>query len=167
MCGSWRSLVQGKYRKLGDRLLGIVELAGEEKHDANFSPELYQAAIRQVAEEASQYDFRQSVEMGGARRGAMLAGGLAGVVVFVALILPAAMGNALARWGAPWAGIPRYTLVTLEGLPQRLTVAHGEAFEISGVAHYRTFWKPRKAVGKFAVTTQRWKARWRTGGFGW
>ncbi|MDB6059504.1 MAG: hypothetical protein JWO95_3348, partial [Verrucomicrobiales bacterium] len=34
-------LVQKKYRKLGDRLLGIVELAGEHEHSANFSPALY------------------------------------------------------------------------------------------------------------------------------
>src|SRR5581483_1289998 len=60
----WRHLarlVQKKYRRLGDRLLGIVELANEEHHDANFSPALYQAAIRQVSEEASQYEFRESI----------------------------------------------------------------------------------------------------------
>src|SRR3982750_2990251 len=37
-------LVQRKYRKLGDRLLGIVELANEHEHSANFSPALYRAA---------------------------------------------------------------------------------------------------------------------------
>ena len=42
-------LVQRRYRRLGDRLLGIVELADEEKRPAIFSPALYKAAISQVA----------------------------------------------------------------------------------------------------------------------
>src|SRR5690242_2353029 len=36
-------LVQHKFRRLGDRLLGIVELADEAKRPAYFSPELYKA----------------------------------------------------------------------------------------------------------------------------
>src|ERR1019366_3920387 len=40
---SLANLVQKKYRRLGDRLLGIVELANEERHNANFSPALYHA----------------------------------------------------------------------------------------------------------------------------
>src|SRR3569833_168440 len=57
----WRSLavlVQHKYRRLGDRLLGIVELSEESTRPAYFSPELYRAAIGQVAEEADKYDIR-------------------------------------------------------------------------------------------------------------
>src|SRR5271154_7196466 len=40
---SLANLVQKKYRRLGDRLLGIVELANEERHNSNFSPALYHA----------------------------------------------------------------------------------------------------------------------------
>ena len=36
--GELATLVQQKYRRLGDRLLGIVELAGEREHLSNFSP---------------------------------------------------------------------------------------------------------------------------------
>src|SRR5689334_5982444 len=34
-------LVQRKFRRLGDRLLGIVELSNEKTRPVNFSPELY------------------------------------------------------------------------------------------------------------------------------
>src|SRR5215213_595601 len=37
-------LVQRKYRRLGDRLLGIVELSNESTRPHYFSPELYRAA---------------------------------------------------------------------------------------------------------------------------
>ena len=50
-------LVQRRYRRLGDRLLGIVELADEKKRPAIFSPSLYRAAIGQVAGEALKLDF--------------------------------------------------------------------------------------------------------------
>ena len=46
-------IVQKRYRRLGDRLLGIVELADPGSRPANFSPELCRAAIEQVAGEAS------------------------------------------------------------------------------------------------------------------
>src|SRR5437870_4086160 len=54
-------LVQKRFRRLGDRLLGIVELTEEEPRRADFSPELYRAAIQQVSNEAVQYDFREAV----------------------------------------------------------------------------------------------------------
>jgi len=141
-------LVQRRHRLLGDRLLGIVELANEQHHDANFSPALYHAAIHQVAEDARQVDFCQSVNPGPARRAAAWFAGLAVVLVAVGALLPAAGSNAFARWAAPWAAIPRYTLVTLEGLPSRLTVAHGEPFDLAALAHYRSFWRPSRIIGQ-------------------
>jgi hypothetical protein len=143
---SLANLVQKKYRRLGDRLLGIVELANEERHNANFSPALYHAAIYQVADEASGYDFRQSVSTLAARKMALLAGGLAGCLALVFGLLPQPGWNALVRWALPTAHVPRYTLVTLEGLPTELIVPHGEPFSVAAAVHYRSFWKPRRAL---------------------
>ncbi len=144
------NLVQKKYRRLGDRLLGIVELANEERHFANFSPALYHAAIHQVAEEARDYDFRQSVSTARARRAAFLAAALAGSLAVVFAVLPRPGWNAFLRWAAPLAGIPRYTLVDLEGLPSKLIVARGEGFDVSGTVHYRSFWKPTRVFARWA-----------------
>lgn len=147
-------LVQKKHRRLGDRLLGIVELANEQRHDANFSPALYQAAIRQVAEEASQYDFKASVSPAPARRAGAAAGAVALILAGAVVLLPAALGNAMARWAAPWAPIPRYTLVKLEGFPPELIVPHGEPFVMTGRVQYRSFWHPRGVVGWLAGQPQ-------------
>jgi hypothetical protein len=144
---SLANLVQKKYRRLGDRLLGIVELANEERHNANFSPALYHAAIYQVADEARGYDFSQSVSTRAARKTASLAAGLVGCSILLFAILPQPSWNAFMRWALPTANIARFTLVTLEGLPKELIVPHGEPFNIAATVHYRSFWKPRHAFG--------------------
>ncbi len=142
------NLVQGKYRRLGDRLLGIVELAQEQRHLANFSPALYHAAIHQVADEARQYDFRKSVSARPAEKFALGAGAVVVCWLALSLALPQASWNAFLRWLAPTASIPRYTLVSLEGLPRELIVPHGEPFAISGNVRYRSFWKPGRVSGQ-------------------
>jgi hypothetical protein len=141
------NLVQKKYRRLGDRLLGIVELANEERHNANFSPALYHAAIYQVADEAKGYDFGQSVSTRAARKTAFMAAGLAVCLTLLFVVLPQSGWNALLRWALPTANINRFTLVTLDGLPKELIVPHGEPFSIAATVHYRSFWKPRRAFG--------------------
>ena len=55
-------LVQRHYKRLGDRLLGIVELSDEQKRPADISPSLCRAAIKQVADEAAQFDFTAAVD---------------------------------------------------------------------------------------------------------
>ncbi len=139
-------LVQKKYRRLGDRLLGIVELSNEEQHFSNFSPALYHAAINQVADEARNYDFRQSISTSRARKAAVLTLVLAGAIALALTATPRAGWNAFLRWAAPMAGIPRYTLVDLTGLPSEMIVAHGESFDVSGAVHYRSFWKPSRVL---------------------
>jgi len=141
------NLVQRKYRRLGDRLLGIVELSNEERHNANFSPALYHAAIHQVADQAKDFDFRQSVSVAAARKAALGAAGLAVCLLLIFGVLPLPGWNAFQRWAMPAADIARYTLVAVEGLPAELIVAHGEPFALAANVEYRSFWKPRHGLG--------------------
>jgi hypothetical protein len=145
------TLVQKKYRRLGDRLLGIVELANEQKHSANFSPALYQAAIEQVAGEAQKFDFLQSVNVRDAKKFGWMAGGLAAGLVALCAALPQAGWNSFLRWVEPTANIGRYTLVALDGFPAELIVPHGEPFEISGTVRYLSFWKPSRVLGRLGL----------------
>ena len=79
-------------------------------------------------------------------------------IVLAWMLAPAAGWNALQRWAAPTANIARYTFVSLEHLPEKLVVPHGEAFEVACGVQYRSFWKPARATGRFeqqpAVTTK-------------
>lgn len=143
------SLVQRRYRQLGDRLLGIVELADESARPPRFSEELYEAAIQQVSADALHYDFDQAASTLGLRR-------LAAASVVVGLILavlggafPGASVNAFSRWLTPYREIPRYTLVRIENLRTAGIAVHGEAFEAIAEVRYQSFWRPENVRARF------------------
>ena len=143
-------LVQRRYRRLGDRLLGIVELADEEKRPAVFSPALYKAAISQVAGEALKLDFRETVNPRPARQRALVAAALVAVAVIAWAVIPQAGWNTLQRWGLPAADISRHTLVRLAGFPGEMVVAKGEPFDVNGAVEYRSWiWRPGTASARF------------------
>lgn len=143
-------LVQRRFRVLGDRLLGIVELANEKTRPANFSPELYRAAIRQVADEAEKYNFREAIDKRRAKRLISIAIGLVILIALPALIVPAASQNVFQRWLTPAAAIERFTLVRIQGLPPSIVVPHGENFQVTGDVTYESFWKPTRALARFS-----------------
>ncbi|GDY21562.1 hypothetical protein LBMAG56_29090 [Verrucomicrobiota bacterium] len=143
-------IIQRHHRRLGDRLLGVVELADESRRPANVSPALCQAAIAQVAREAGPMDFSAAVA---ARRPRLIAATALGLLTLVAIpfvLFPDASLNALKRWFLPGASITRYTFVQLSDLPARLVVPHGEPFEINCGVTPRSFWKPATATSQFA-----------------
>jgi hypothetical protein len=149
----WRTLaviVERKYSRLGDRLLGIVELAEESKRPAYFSPELYRAAIQQVAEESEKYDFVKAANERPARRQAASAVSLLALAGVAALILPLAAWNSLKRWVAPLAKIPRFTLVEFAGVINEQIVPHGEKMTLTGQVKYRSFWRPARVKLRLA-----------------
>ena len=146
---SLSELVQRHYKRLGDRLLGIVELSDESKRPADISPSLCRAAIRQVAGEAEQFDFTAAVDARQTRKWVTSMCLLLAPIALAWVLAPQAGWNALQRWAAPTASITRYTFVSLDQLPATLVVPHGEAFEVAAGVTYRSFWKPARATGRF------------------
>jgi len=146
---SMARIVQKHYRKLGDRLLGIVELAEDQKSNKHASPGLIKAAIRQVASEAIKYDFRAAISLRKSKIYCLVSLILFILVSIPFLLVPQAGANTLNRWIMPLAGIPRFTFVNIEGLPDKLVVPHGEPFEIEcGIKHH-PLWKPAKATCQY------------------
>ncbi len=148
------NLVQKRFRKLGDRLLGIVELADETQRPAYFSPALYEAAIKQVAAEAKEYDFHEAVNVRPVRTRGTVLGAILMLTLLAAVAVPEAFWASALRWAAPLSSTPRYTLVALDGFPLEQIVAHGETFVVAGQVHYRSFWKPRRASGQFETQSR-------------
>lgn len=142
-------IVQKRYRRLGDRLLGIVELADSDARPSNFSPELCRAAIEQVAGEASSFDFQQAAGERQPRRYLFGFLGLAAVVAILAAAAPEAGWNALVRWFYPAANIDRYTFVSIDALPDHLVVPQGEAFDIAIGLARNSYWRPQSARSHF------------------
>ncbi|NDA67166.1 MAG: hypothetical protein EBY09_11080, partial [Verrucomicrobia bacterium] len=114
------NVVQRGHRRLGDRLLGIVELAEERQRPQNMSLALCRAAIRQVSADAAKFDFLAVVNGRPARLAAFALTAVLVPVAFAFGIAPAAGWNALQRWAVPVASIPRYTFIALENVPAQL-----------------------------------------------
>jgi hypothetical protein len=131
-------IVQKHYRILGDKLLGIVELADEKNKQINVSKSLVKAAINQVTSEALKYDFRTAVAVRKPKIYCILSIVLLIIALLPFLFIPEAGANTLARWILPISNVQRFTFVDIAGLPDKLIVPQGEPFDIEcGIKKYR------------------------------
>lgn len=137
-------LVQRRHRRLGDRLQGIVELAGQTQPDR--SEALSRAAIRQVAKEASDFDFADALPRHTLRRACMPFAALLVLAAAAFIIFPGAARNAWLRLALPYSDTVRYTFVSIEALPAALIVPRGEPFTIACALGARSYWQPRSAT---------------------
>ena len=138
-------VVQKHHRRLGDRLLGIVELAEERELPANMSPALRDAAIRQVADEASKFDFKAAVSQRQATRYLAAAAVLFALIATPFIVVPQAGWTTFKRWVSPGSDTDRFTFVSIGDLPDELIVPHGEEFDFSVSLDYKSFWRPSTA----------------------
>ena len=123
-------LVQKHHRKLGDSLLGVIELAENKDHSQNVSRELCSAAISNIAEKAESMDFCEAINRQKLKR--LLASALAIMIILLDLFIftKPAFSSSFLRWIMPFSQIERFTYVKITGVPQKITVPHGEEFEI-------------------------------------
>lgn len=143
-------LLSRKLPRVGDQLLGVIELVADESEQAR-SPELCEAAMQQVATDAKKRDFSKATPdsrhaMWGWLAGTALAGAATLFVLF-----PAAASNALARFAAPWQDTPRYTFAAVESLPDQLVVPHGEPFTVSIKLNQDSYWQPTDGEVKLGL----------------
>lgn len=150
-------LLKRRFPRVGDELLGIVELAHTRSDDA--SRRLVEAAMHQVDEHVAGRDFSDAVpERHYGRRFASAAAVLAlsGLLLF---FVSEAATNALARWISPWKKLDRYTFAQLEPLPEKLVVPLAEPFPLEPALVATSEWRPGVATvklpGKTRLTTPR------------
>ncbi len=144
-------LLSRTFPSLGDQMLGIIELVRNE-FEQNRSRALCEAAIRQVAEDASHRDFNNAVPRPRHRFWIGMAAAPAIVAVLLLALYPAAATNAWARFLAPWRDVPRYTFTALAPLPDRLVVPHGEAVTVPVRLLEDSKWQP--AAGEVQLGSQ-------------
>lgn len=139
-------LVSRKQPLIGDQLLGVIELVKSDSEQAR-SRVLVEAAVRQVAEEASKRDFTTALPAPRHRLAAWMAAIPLGLAILFLAIFPSAASNAWARFLAPWQNIPRYTFTGVKLLPEKLVVPHGEPIEIAIPLTVDSQWKPARGKG--------------------
>ena len=143
-------LLARKHPRVGDQLLGIIELVRNDFEQAR-SPELCEAAIREVAHDARRRDFRDAVPNPRHR----LWTGMVAVPLVIALavlaVFPAAAANAWQRFLLPWKNAPRYTFTMLEPVPAKIVVPHGEPFSVTLDLTKNTVWHPTQGTAQLAA----------------
>ena len=144
-------LISKKFPKLGDRLLGIVELQDQKESRETLSPELRAAAMEHVARQAAKRDMTDALPNSLHRKLAV------GVIACVAITIigfiaaPKAGSNALVRWAFPFSDTEHYTFTQFDPdkLPNPLIVAKGEAFPFHAYLKSDSDQKPAKAIAQF------------------
>ncbi len=143
-------LLARKHPRVGDQLLGIIELAHNEFEQAR-SLALCEAAIREVARDAKRVDFQKAVPHPRHRLWLMMAAVPLATAVLLLALFPAAAVNAWQRFLAPWGNTPRYTFTDLNKLPDHLVVAHGEPFSLDLKLTDKTKWRPEQGVAQLGA----------------
>lgn len=136
--------IQSHHRELGDRLLGVIELAQGTHKDENISEELKEAAIKKVAQQAAKIDFKKDVDRKKPLKALLIMLVLASLSSGLFFMLPQVAKNSLFRWFKPIASISRFTFIVLEKQDKVRYVAKGEPDEIPFKLAPESKWNPGK-----------------------
>ena len=137
-------LLSRTHESIGDQLLGVIELVGNEYEQAR-SLSLCEAAIQQVAQSAQSRDFADAVPNPKHKHWAVCALVAVSIGLGLLAIYPAAAANAWTRFLKPWSDTPRYTFAMVEPLSDQLVVAHGEPFTVTVKLAQQTASRPGQA----------------------
>ncbi len=143
-------LLRQTFPRLGDQLLGIVELARMDHGAAGRSERLVEAAMAQAADAVKDRDFTNAVPDARHREWAWAAGGALAVAVVAFFLVNAAAANALSRWLMPWRHVERFTFAKVEPLPPRLVVPYAEPFTLPVRLRADTQRTPDQGTGRIA-----------------
>ncbi len=141
-------LLRTKLPRLGDRLLGIIELA-QSDWEQSHSRELCRAAMRQVDEDTRETDFRSAVPHPRYRQWAWAAGLTLVLGLGLWMGVPSASVNAFFRWLMPWRNIERYTFAQLSKLPDAMIVPASEPFDLTAQLSPTTAWSPSQGSATY------------------
>ncbi|EMI28079.1 hypothetical protein [Rhodopirellula europaea] len=137
-------LLSQKMPSIGDRLLGVIELTHNASEQAR-SPELCQAAMTQVADDAAGKDFRGAAPNSWYKAWTGLAAATVLAIGALAVTYPAATGNAMTRLLAPWGSTPRYTFTRIDALANDVYIPHGEPVVLPVALSEDSRWQPESA----------------------
>jgi hypothetical protein len=141
-------LLRQKFPRLGDQLLGIVELARLESGLGGRSETLVKAAMHQAAEAVKDRNFREAVPQARHRAWAWAASGFLALAGLAAILAPEAARNALGRWLTPWKQVERFTFARVEKVPSQIVVPYAEPFDFQVRLASDTQWSPSQGFAK-------------------
>ncbi len=142
-------ILKSQLPRVGDHLLGIVELA-HAKSDAGQSETLVRAALAQADREMAKKSFVANVPRPHHRAWGLAAGSMLLLVLVQLAIFPEASMNAFRRWLTPWSLIERFTFARMETLPVELVVPSSEESKLPVALASNSKWSPEKGTLRVA-----------------
>lgn len=144
-------LISKKFPKLGDRLLGIIELQDQNETREALSPELRAAAMAHVAAQAAKRDMGDALPVSRHKKLAAAVGLGFAVIALGVSIAPKAGGNALKRWLLPFSKTEHYTFTQFDTskIPDPLIVPYGEPFIFDLPLSEETDERPQTAQARY------------------
>ncbi|MGB2185421.1 MAG: hypothetical protein ACPH5P_01960 [Akkermansiaceae bacterium] len=144
-------LISARFPRLGDRLLGAVELQDQNERRETLSPQLRAAAMRTVASDAAKVDLSTALPNPQHRKWLSAVISLLVISVLLMALTPEASINSLKRWLMPYAKTERFTFTRLDlsaiSTPER--IPFGEAFSLEIPLAKDTGNKPRLARARY------------------
>lgn len=141
--GQIARVLRKRYPRLGDELLGIVDLASDTS--TRHSQALVEAAMTQVAEKVKDRDFSDAVPANFYRKWLIASLTLGIPVILAVIVVEDAAQSSVARWMTPWRLVDRYTFAKLRPVSDELIVPYAEPFDFSTQLQENTEWKPDSA----------------------
>lgn len=126
-------LIAKHYPRLGDRLLGVVELQDQNEAATSMSPRLRSAAMEEVAKAVMEKDLDNALPASSHHKWGFVVALLLLITLGAGIMSPDASFNALKRWLMPLSDTERFTYTKLDknSLPQPYHVPHGEDYSIT------------------------------------
>ena len=146
-------LLQHKFPRFGDHVLGVIELARNRESQSSDSPALVEAAMRQVDAEVARHNLAEAVPNPQHRRWGWIATLPLVLVVIGIAVIPATSRNTLARWLTPWRDVERYTFAQLEDTSELRVVPYAEPFDVKARLKDNSPWKPESGEAQYANQT--------------
>ena len=149
-------LIARKFPRLGDRLLGIVELQDQDEARESLSPELRAAAMVHVAAQAAKRDMTEALPYSRHKKLTLAVTLGAAAIIFGFTIAPKAGENAFKRWLMPLSDTEHYTYTQfdVDRMPNPKIVALGEKFDFEAPLKKDSDQKPEKARARYGQ--QQW-----------
>ena len=144
-------LIARKFPRLGDRLLGVVELQNQEESKESLSPALRNAAMRSVASQAKGRKFEKALPNARHRSWSLVVLATFAIAGAALVLVPKVGMNALKRWLLPLSDTPRYTFTKIDPFAAEIIVPRGEPFEIELTLSSDSDKRPPHGTARFGI----------------
>ena len=144
-------LISRKFPRLGDRMLGVVELQDQRESKEALSPELRAAAMKAVAKQAEGRNLKAALPAPRHIRWALMVLTAAAIIAAALWKVPKPSQNAFERWLRPFSDVQRYTFTKISDFKETIIVPMDEPFSVTVSLSELSDQRPASGVARFGI----------------